>query len=100
RMCGRINYRNMDPVGFPGVGVQHVNEVRTVLLQSVDLPVGIHTWICLVCSDVIVNETFAIGPIPHRNDDIPFYSQRSWRRRGYLTRLNSIGPICVHLDAL
>src|SRR5262249_29291866 len=64
-----------------------------MLLEAVNESVSIYRRIIFVTSDVVMNETRRVGPIPFGNDQVALYPLRPrWGRR-HLTGLNAIAPL-------
>ncbi len=71
--------------------------IAALFERSVDGAVGVHGRIPLVARDVVMQIDLRIGPVPHRDDDVPLLALRT-RRSGsrQLSVGNPVGPVRVH----
>ncbi len=71
--------------------------IAALFERSVDGAVGVHGRIALVGRDVVVQIDLRIGPVPHRDDDVPLPALRTRRSgRRQLSVGDAVGPVRVH----
>ena len=73
-------------------------EIVVSVVDTIDWSVGIHAGVPLVGGDLVVHKGHVVGPVPHRDDHIPFHAGRTRWRFGNLAAGNALGPVGEHLQ--